>query len=216
MPSSRSSSASSASSSDVMKSLQQQCAEMGTKLNGVDTMSWVLLAVVTFYIAMVNPSNTPAFFSNTVFKFVLFAFVAIVFVLEGPLVGTMLGIAMMLPVVYSSLREGYQNPFIERYADEDDEEDKKVKKADGEDEDIEDVEADEDMEGVEDVEGAEGVEDEEDAEIAMQVDEKRSTDSPDTDPTAKLQKMLDDASPSAEPTGAEPKTETWRNFASVF
>ena len=95
---------------------------MYSKLSQVDTMSWVLLTVVSLYIAMVNPSNTPTFFSNPVFKFVLFAFVAVVFILEGPLVGTLFGIAMVLPVVYSSLREGYQNPFIERYEEKKDDE----------------------------------------------------------------------------------------------
>lgn len=76
-------------------------------LQGICPLSWVLLTIVTLYIALVNPSNTPAFFSNSVFKFVLFAFVVIVYVLEGPLIGTMFAIAMVLPVVYSSMREGY-------------------------------------------------------------------------------------------------------------
>ena len=103
------------SDAGLMESLRCQCGEMCTKLQGVGGMSWALLAVVTVYIALVNPSNTPAFFSNTWFKLVLFAFVIVVFVLEGPLVGTMFAIAMVLPIVYSSLREGYENPFIERY-----------------------------------------------------------------------------------------------------
>ena len=121
MPSRASSSSASpavnASDTGLLESLRCQCGEMCTKLQGVGGMSWALLAVVTVYIALVNPSNTPAFFSNTWFKLVLFAFVIVVFVLEGPLVGTMFAIAMVLPVVYSSLREGYENPFIERYED---------------------------------------------------------------------------------------------------
>ena len=97
------------------ESLSQQGSEMLVKLHGVGTMSWILLAIITLYISLVNPSNTPSFFSNSVFKFVLFAFVVIVYVLEGPLIGTMFTIAMVLPVVYSSMREGYTNPFIEGY-----------------------------------------------------------------------------------------------------
>ena len=96
-------------------SLSQQGSEMLVKLRCVGTLSWVLLAIVTLYISLVNPSNTPAFFSNGIFKFVLFAFVVVVYVLEGPLIGTMFAIAMVLPVIYSSMREGYDNPFIEGY-----------------------------------------------------------------------------------------------------
>lgn len=177
------------------------------KLQGVDGMTWVLLAVVTLYISMVNPSNTPAFFSNTAFKFVLFAFVAVVFVLEGPLVGTMFAIAMALPVIYSSLREGYENPFIENYADDDANE-------------VDDSHDDEDKDGDEEKgDDANGGQD-------------AHTDSKPTDAKAKQDhdndKDHDDhASPSSkksnnkdtdkdEPEGSPPVTETWCNYANVF
>jgi hypothetical protein len=118
MVTTRTSASSSAASSP---SFAQQGGHMLAKLKGVGTMSWVLLAIVTLYIALVNPSNTPSFFSNSVFKFGLFAFVVVVYVLEGPLIGTLFAIAMTIPVIYSSMREGYANPFIENYADTEDE-----------------------------------------------------------------------------------------------
>lgn len=88
---------------------------MLNSLRSVDPWSYVVMGLIALYIALVNPSNTPAFFSNPVFKFVLFAFVAIVCVLEGSCIGVLFAVAMALPVVYSSMREGYANPFLEAF-----------------------------------------------------------------------------------------------------
>ena len=180
---------------------------MCSKLSEVDTMSWVLLTVVSLYIAMVNPSNTPAFFSNPVFKFVLFAFVAVVFVLEGPLVGTLFGIAMVLPVVYSSLREGYQNPFIERYEEEKTEEDGE------EDTDEDDVSTKMQDEAEEVEDDAEKVEDE---------TENKNKDS--TKDLSKLLKEVEEVDTTMNtsdqdmvpPSGAAQEEEPWSNYARVF
>jgi hypothetical protein len=208
MPSSRTSrtsSSSSSSSSDMMNSLQQQCSEMYSKLSQVDTMSWVLLTVVSLYIAMVNPSNTPTFFSNPVFKFVLFAFVAVVFILEGPLVGTLFGIAMVLPVVYSSLREGYQNPFIERYEEkkDDDETEEGEDDTEEEEDDVEKVEDDVEKEEKEEKDVANDLSQllQEAQEVENKVDNSNNT----SDAGSK-QGMVPEAQ----------EEEAWSNYARVF
>ena len=87
-------------------------------LRNVDPLSYVVLVVIALYIALVNPSNTPAIFSNPIFKFVLFVFVGLVCILEGSAIGVLFAVAMALPVVYSSLREGYANPFVEGFEDD--------------------------------------------------------------------------------------------------
>lgn len=87
-------------------------------LRNVDPLSYVVLVVIALYIALVNPSNTPAIFSNPIFKFVLFVFVGLVCILEGSAIGVLFAVAMALPVVYSSLREGYENPFVEGFEDD--------------------------------------------------------------------------------------------------
>lgn len=181
---------------------------MTTKLQDVDGMTWLLLAVVTLYIAMVNPSNTPAFFSNTAFKFVLFAFVAAVFVLEGPLVGTMFAIAMALPVVYSSLREGYENPFIENYDDANETDDSK-----------EDDEAE--GEGDKDDDKEQGGSDS--TEVVKSSAPSTNSNGAEADEDDEDNKNEDSAPPappgtvtSDEPEGAPPVTESWCNFANVF
>ena len=43
--------------SGLLESLRCQCGDMCAKLQNVGGMSWALLAVVTVYIALVNPSN---------------------------------------------------------------------------------------------------------------------------------------------------------------
>ena len=186
---------------------------MCSKLSQVDTMSWVLLTVVSLYIAMVNPSNTPAFFSNPVFKFILFAFVAVVFVLEGPLVGTLFGIAMVLPVVYSSLREGYQNPFIERYNDGEKEEEGKEGETEKTDEDDMSTEVMDDAEDGED--GAEKEGDGADADT-------KEADKDATNDLSKLLKEVDEIDTTTNtsdqdtvPSGAQ-EEEPWSNYARVF
>lgn len=88
-------------------------------ISNVDPLTYVVLAVIALYIALTNPSNTPVIFSNPVFKFVLFAFVALVCLLEGSAIGVLFAVAMALPVVYSSLREGYANPFVEAFGEDD-------------------------------------------------------------------------------------------------
>ena len=88
-------------------------------LRNVDPLSYVVLVVIALYIALVNPSNTPAIFSNPIFKFVLFVFVGLVCILEGSAIGVLFAVAMALPVVYSSLREGYANPFVEGFEEND-------------------------------------------------------------------------------------------------
>ena len=181
---------------------------MYSKLSQVDTMSWVLLTVVSLYIAMVNPSNTPTFFSNPVFKFVLFAFVAVVFILEGPLVGTLFGIAMVLPVVYSSLREGYQNPFIERYEEKKDDETEEGEN-DTEEEEDDAEQGEDDAEEVED-----GVEKEEKdvandlsqlLQEAQEVENKVDNSNKTSDAGSK-QGMVPEAQ----------EEEAWSNYARVF
>ena len=219
----RASSASSASS--IIDSLRCQCGEMTTKLHSIDGMTWLLLAVVTLYIAMVNPSNTPAFFSNTAFKFVLFAFVAVVFVLEGPLVGTMFAIAMALPVVYSSLREGYENPFIENYDDANETEDSKEDdESDGDKEekhgDNHEKHGDNEKHGDKD----KLHEDSDSPEAMKSAPSTKSnganehadddTDGTDDKETSSAPPTLSTASD--EPEGAPPVTESWCNFANVF
>ena len=87
-------------------------------LRNVDPLSYVVLVVIALYIALVNPSNTPAIFSNPIFKFVLFVFVGLVCILEGSAIGVLCAVAMAWPVVYSSLREGYENPFVEGFEDD--------------------------------------------------------------------------------------------------
>ena len=174
-------------------------------------MTWGLLAVVTLYISMVNPSNTPAFFSNTVFKFVLFAFVAVVFVLEGPLVGTMFAIAMALPVIYSSLREGYENPFIENYADDD------ANEVDDSHDDHDDKD-DDDAEKGDDANDGKG----KDAHTDAKQDHKNDHDNDhkndhdhNTDSSNSKNSNNKDTDKD-EPEGSPPVTETWCNYANVF
>jgi hypothetical protein len=169
-------------------------------------MSWALLAVVTVYIALVNPSNTPAFFSNTWFKLVLFAFVIVVFVLEGPLVGTMFAIAMVLPVVYSSLREGYENPFIERYEDlVENEMEKNTQKQETE-ENVSQVVADENGQ-VEEVD-VEAVEDTEDVEEDVEDPRNEEED------VKHVKNDHENVQLDQQPGGVD--VESWCNYASVF
>jgi len=86
-------------------------------LRNVDPLTYIVLVVISLYIALTNPSNTPAIFSNPIFKFVLFVCVALVCLLEGSVIGVLFAVAMALPVVYSSLREGYANPFVEAFGE---------------------------------------------------------------------------------------------------
>ena len=110
---------SSSSFSSLSKSFTSQGQKMLNTLRNVDPLSYVVLVVIALYIALVNPSNTPAIFSNPIFKFVLFVFVGLVCILEGSAIGVLFAVAMALPVVYSSLREGYANPFVEGFEEND-------------------------------------------------------------------------------------------------
>lgn len=80
------------------------------KLKSIDALTWAVLAVIVVYIAIANPQNTPGVFRNPIVRFILFSFVVVVYLLEDPVVGTMFALAMLLPVVYSSVKtnEGFQ------------------------------------------------------------------------------------------------------------
>jgi hypothetical protein len=66
--------------------------------------------VIVVYIAIATPQNTPSFFRYSLVRFVLFAFVVVVLVTEGPVVGTMFALAMALPIIYSSIEpEGFMD-----------------------------------------------------------------------------------------------------------
>lgn len=70
---------------------------------------WFSIAVLILYIAFVNPANTPTYFSKTAVKFSLFAIATVVFIVSGPLVGTVFAIAMVFPVIYSTLQVADDN-----------------------------------------------------------------------------------------------------------
>lgn len=112
-------------SNSSKSSILSQSQEVFSKLQSVDPLSWAVLAVIVVYVAVARPSNTPSIFKNSLFRLVVFVFVAIVFIVEGPMIGTMFALAMILPVIYSNLQnpsEGF-NEGITEDEDINDEED---------------------------------------------------------------------------------------------
>lgn len=111
-------------------------------------LDWVTLAtltVLTIFVAFVNPSNTPPIFSNTLFKTALFAFVSVVLLLDRSAIGVMFAVAMVLPIVYSALREGYSNPFVENFVDECDFGEGEEEETPEDENDVSNVETEEDV-----------------------------------------------------------------------
>lgn len=107
-----------ARSSSLKSSVLSQGQVLMSKLQNIDPLSWAVIAVIVVYIAVARPSNTPSVFKNSLFRLVVFAFVAVVFIVEGPMIGTMFALAMLLPVVYSNV-QSYSEGFYEDMADED-------------------------------------------------------------------------------------------------
>lgn len=110
------------SSSLSKSSILSQGQELLNKLNSLDPLTWAVLVVIVVYIAVARPSNTPSIFKNSLFRLVVFVFVAVVFIVEGPMIGTMFALAMLLPVVYSNMQnpsEGFKENRNEENADED-------------------------------------------------------------------------------------------------
>lgn len=93
-----------ARSSSSKSTILSQGQDILNKLQSVDPLSWAVLAVIVVYIAVARPSNTPSIFKNSFFRLVVFALVAVVFVVEGPMIGSMFALAMLLPVVYSNMQ----------------------------------------------------------------------------------------------------------------
>ena len=60
------------------------------------------------YIALVNPQNTPPFFRSAAFKVCIFAAVCIVISFDTQ-IGFAFGLAMVLSVGYSHMRETKEN-----------------------------------------------------------------------------------------------------------
>ena len=122
-----------ARSSSTKSSIPSQSSDLLSKLQSVDAMSWAVLAVIVVYVAVASPSNTPSVFKNSLFRLVVFAFVVVVFVVEGPMIGTMFALAMVLPIVYSNMQI-HAEGFNENTAATDDEVDEEVdEEVDGED-----------------------------------------------------------------------------------
>lgn len=102
-------------------SILSQGQELLNKLNSLDPLTWAVLVVIVVYIAVARPSNTPSIFKNSLFRLVVFVFVAVVFIVEGPMIGTMFALAMLLPVVYSNMQnpsEGFEEHDNEENVDE--------------------------------------------------------------------------------------------------
>lgn len=107
----RASSSSSAASS-LTSGLASQGAELVAKLKQTDGLTWAVLAAIVIYVAVASPANTPTLFRNSLFRFFVFAFVVVVFLVEGPVIGTMFALAMLLPIVYSNMgaaQEGFED-----------------------------------------------------------------------------------------------------------
>ena len=111
LPMTRSSS-SSVTASSLASNLASQGKELLAKLKQTDGLTWAVLSAIVIYVAVASPANTPTIFRNSLFRFFLFAFVVVVFLVEGPAIGTMFALAMLLPIVYSSMgtvQEGFQD-----------------------------------------------------------------------------------------------------------
>jgi hypothetical protein len=134
-------------SSSSKSSILSQGQELLNKLLSVDPLSWAVIAVVVVYIAVARPSNTPSVFKNSLFRLAVFAFVAVVFIVEGPMIGTMFALAMLLPVVYSSM----QTPLEGFYEDENEANGGADDSFDDEAVDDEEIDEDDDEEGDQDV-----------------------------------------------------------------
>lgn len=94
----------------LLSDLQKQSAAAVSKVKSLDALTLAVLGVIVVYIAIATPQNTPSFFRYSLVRFVLFAFVVVVLVTEGPVVGTMFALAMALPVIYSSVEpEGFMD-----------------------------------------------------------------------------------------------------------
>jgi hypothetical protein len=94
----------------LLSDLQKQSAAAVSKVKSLDALTLAVLGVIVVYIAIATPQNTPSFFRYSLVRFVLFAFVVVVLVTEGPVVGTMFALAMALPVIYSSIEpEGFMD-----------------------------------------------------------------------------------------------------------
>lgn len=105
--------ASSSSASRFTSGLASQGAALVGKLKQTDGLTWAVLAAIVLYVAVASPANTPTIFRNSLFRFVVFAFAVVVFLVEGPVIGTMFALAMLLPIVYSSMgatQEGFEDP----------------------------------------------------------------------------------------------------------
>jgi len=104
--------ASSSSASRFTSGLASHGAALVGKLKQTDGLTWAVLAAIVLYVAVASPANTPAIFRNSLFRFVVFAFAVVVFLVEGPVIGTMFALAMLLPIVYSSMgaaQEGFED-----------------------------------------------------------------------------------------------------------
>lgn len=104
--------ASSSSASRFTSGFASQGAALVGKLKQTDGLTWAVLAAIVLYVAVASPANTPAIFGNSLFRFVVFAFAVVVFLVEGPVIGTMFALAMLLPIVYSSMgatQEGFED-----------------------------------------------------------------------------------------------------------
>jgi hypothetical protein len=94
----------------LLSDLQKQSAAAVSKVKSLDALTLAVLGVIVVYIAIATPQNTPSFFRYSLVRFVLFAFVVVVLVTEGPVVGTMFALAMALPIIYSSIEpEGFMD-----------------------------------------------------------------------------------------------------------
>ena len=105
-------SSTSISTSRFTSSLASQGAALVRKLKQTDGLTWAVLAAIVLYVAVASPANTPTIFRNSLFRIVVFAFVVVVFLVEGPVIGTMFALAMLLPIVYSSMgaaQEGFED-----------------------------------------------------------------------------------------------------------
>ena len=118
-------SSASISTSRFTSSLASQGAALVRKLKQTDGLTWAVLAAIVLYVAVASPANTPTIFRNSLFRIVVFAFVVVVFLVEGPVIGTMFALAMLLPIVYSSMgaaQEGFEDhnkDMIDEELDED-------------------------------------------------------------------------------------------------
>ena len=120
-----SSSASSTTASSLTSGIASQGAELVAKLKQTDGLTWAVLAAIVIYVSVASPANTPTLFRNSLFRFFVFAFVVVVFLVEGPVIGTMFALVMLLPIVYSNMgtaQEGFEDHNDNSYvvSDEDD------------------------------------------------------------------------------------------------